>query len=327
MTHEIDIDRDEFQQVGTFTDTIVKNLGTERAWDGKPVTAPGIIKGMPIEVYHSDCCDGPSISSSGLREIAPPEGCPLKFWDTSYLNPNRAEEEPKEHFSLGHAVHTLLLGEDGFRDKFVVLPEEYPDYKTKAAREWRDEQIAAGKHVLRRDALENIVGMAERVANDQTFVDHLRGRVERSLFYRDRKTGVWVKARPDSIPADTIVADLKTTTDASERGCLNAIKKYNYHQQMASISTAIEQITGTRTTDHVLLFIETKRPWAYNIKPVDNQYIWYGERQNRAALDIFAECMKTGFWPTYYGSGYTASPSDYFEKQIENDPSIPSEAA
>jgi hypothetical protein len=96
---------------------------------------------------------------------------------------------------------------------------------------------------------------------------------------------------------------------------------------MALAGTAIQEVRDVRITDHVLLFIEAKRPHAYNIKPLDNQYIWYGERQNRAALNIFAECWQSGFWPTYYGSGLTASPSEFFEKQIENEPSIPAEAA
>lgn len=325
-TPTIETDIDGVVTAGQAALNVMGNLRRDIRWDGGKITKSGIYSGLPIEVYHSDCCDGPSISSSGLREIAPPDGCPLKYWDNSYLNPDRADKEPKDHFSLGHAVHTLLLGESGFWEKFAILPDEFPDFKTKAAREWRDETVKAGKMVLRREALEQIEGMANRVANDRTFRDHLDGRVERSIIYRDR-TGVWVKARPDCIPTDTVVADLKTTADASERGCLTAIKKYGYHMQMGLISSALEEITKVRVTDHVLLFIEPKRPYAYNIKPLDNQYVWLGQRQNRAALNIFAECMQRGEWPTYYGSGLTASPSDFLEKQIDNEPSIPAEAA
>lgn len=322
----MDIDQDKFQSIGSVGDQVIFGHDGEKVYRGGKIAEQGIYRGVPIDVYHSDCCDGPSVSSSFLRAIAPPDGCPLKAWDTFYLNPDRAPEEPKDHFNLGRAVHTLLLGEDGFRDDYAIRPSEFKDWRTNAAKEWRDEQIAAGKAVLVPENLEQIEGMANRVINDQTFIDHLRGRIERTIVYRDR-TGVWVKARPDSIPADRIVADLKTTKDASERGCLNAIKTYGYHMQMALIGTALEEVTGERVTDHVLLFIEPKRPYAYNIKPIDNQYIWYGQRQNRAALNIFSECLESGFWPTYYGSGFTASPSDFFEKQIENEPSIPSEAA
>lgn len=326
MNEHIDIDRDAFQSIGSLVGKIVRGIKGDRIFNGEVIAEPGVYKNLPMSVYHSDCCDGPSISSSGLRELAPPDGCPVKFWDTSYLNPDRAPQEEKDHFSLGKAVHTLLLGEDGFRDQFVIRPEEYPDYKTKAAREWRDGQVKAGKSVLLPSALEQIEGMANRVANDQTFIDHLRGDVERSVIYRDPKTGVWVKTRPDSIPADTVIADLKTTSDASDRGCALAVRKFNYHMQLALAGTALKMTRGVEIRDHVLLFIEPKRPYAYNIKPIDAGYIDIGQRQNRAALDVFASCWEAGYWPTYYGSGITCSPTDQFEKMIENEPSIPKAA-
>ena len=321
-----DNDVNGVQSIGQLTGKIASRLSRESEWSGEVIDRPGVYKGVPIEVYHSDCCDGPSISSSGLREIAPPNGCPLKYWDNSYLNPDRAPQEQKDHFNLGHAVHTLLLGEKGFGEKYVVRPKEWKDWRTDAAKEWREAQAKAGKIVLVPENLEQIEGMANRVANDRTFRDALDGRAERTIVYRD-KTGVWVKARPDCLPSDTTIADLKTCSDASDRACQVAITKYGYHMQMALISSAIEEVLGIRTTEHFLLFIEAKRPFAYNIKPVDNQYIWYGQRQNRAALNIFADALRSGVWPTYFGNGITASPSDFFEKMIDNEPSIPAEAA
>lgn len=326
MNRNPDIDTDAFQSIGSIVGKMVAGMKRDISYQGGKIARSGVYRHMPMSVYHSDCCDGPSISSSGLREIAPPDGCPLKFWDNSYLNPDRAPEEPKDHFNLGKAVHTLLLGEDGFRDEFVVRPEEFPDYKTKAAREWRDAQIAAGKTVLLPSALEQIEGMADRVARDQTFIDLLRGDVERSVIYKDQKTGVWVKTRPDSIPADNVIADLKTTSDASDRGCALSVRKFNYHMQLALAGTALKEVRGVEIRDHVLLFIEPKRPYAYNIKPIDAQYIELGARQNRAALNAFAECWNSGFWPTYWYSGVTISATDQFEKMIENEPSIPKAA-
>lgn len=143
-----DNDVDGIQSAGQISARIVDRLSREKEYAGEVISTPGIYKNLPIDVYHSDCCDGPSVSSSGLREIAPPTGCPLKFWDSSYLNPNRAEQEQKDHFNLGHAVHTLLLGEDGFGQKYVVRPKEWKDWRTDAAKEWREEQVKAGKFVL-----------------------------------------------------------------------------------------------------------------------------------------------------------------------------------
>ena len=53
---------------------------------GEKVTEPGIYD-MPINWYHDDCCDGPSVSSSGLRtiELESPE----HYWAHHPANPDR----------------------------------------------------------------------------------------------------------------------------------------------------------------------------------------------------------------------------------------------
>lgn len=299
----------------------------ERVYAGGKITEAGIYRGVPMDIYHSDCCPGASVSSSGLRQLTPPNGCPLKFWDTSYLNPDRVLEETKEHFNVGRAVHTLLLSETGFRDTYVIRPDEWSDWKKQDAQNWRKEQIKLGKTVLVPDDLDNIEGMAERISKDRTFRDLMTGRVERSIVWQDRKTGVWLKSRPDTIPEDGFISDLKTTADASEIGCQRATISYGYHMQMALACMGLEELTARQVTDHVLLFIEVKRPWAYNIKPVDSAFIYNGMRQCRAAIDVFSACWRDKFWPTYYGSGLTLCSPEWFDKQIDREPSIPSEAA
>lgn len=325
MTRRVDIDRDEFGSIGAVTGRLVSGL-REKKFAGGKITEPGIYSGLPMEVYHSDCCDGPSISSSGLRMLTPPNGCPLRFWDQSYLNPNRAPEEEKEHFSLGKAVHTLLLSEQGFRDLYVIRPAEWTDWRTKDAKAWREEMRAAGKTVLVPEDLDRIQGMAERIAADRTFMDLLQGRIERSIIWKDR-TGVWAKSRPDVIPADGFLADLKTCSDASERGCQRSTEAYGYHIQLALAVMGLEAVTGRRVQEHVLLFIETNRPYAYNIKPVDNEAIHIGMRQCRAALNIFAECWEKQEWPTYFGSGLGLSLPKYTVDAVDREPSIPKEIA
>ena len=74
---------------------------------------------MSLEWYHADCCDGPSISSTGLRTIW--TRSPAHYWATSALNPKRVDPEDKPDFSIGRAGHhLLLLGRKGFDEEFVV---------------------------------------------------------------------------------------------------------------------------------------------------------------------------------------------------------------
>ena len=112
-----------------------------KQYAGGKITEPGCYAGIPIELYHGDVTDGPGISSSGLRTIE--SKTPLHYWANSYLNPERLPQEAKEHFAFGHAAHTLLLSESGFKEKFVVRPEQWKDWRKDAAKIWRDEQVAA----------------------------------------------------------------------------------------------------------------------------------------------------------------------------------------
>ena len=322
------------QSIGSLSGGILAQVAAKRAekngemvYAGGKITDPGIYAKVPMSVYHSDCCVGPSISSGGLRELTPPNGCPMRYWDNSYLNPNRAPEEVNDHFSLGKAVHTLLLSEEGFKTDYAIRPKEFKDWRTNDAKDWREKNLKAGKTILIPDDLTKIQGMAERISGDRTFVDLLRGKIERSIIWQDKKTGVWLKSRPDSIPADGYIADLKTTADASEIGCQRATLNHGYHMQLGLGCMGLEALTTRRVSDHVLLFIEVDRPWAYNIKPVDPQLIDLGMRQLRAAINVFSECIGSGVWPTYYGSGVTLSGPEWFEKQIDREPSIPQEAA
>jgi hypothetical protein len=114
-----------------------RSMFAARQWTGEKITEPGCYL-MPIEAYHSDCAAGPSISSSGLRQIE--QESPAHYWAQSYLNPDREQEEDSEAFILGRAAHHLLLGEGSFAQKFCVRPAEWSDWRTKAAQQWRADQ-------------------------------------------------------------------------------------------------------------------------------------------------------------------------------------------
>ena len=64
-------------------------------WDGEKISRPCLVSGLPIDRYHAaDICDGPSISSSGLRTIF--SKSPAHFWAESALNDEEDEEDEEE---------------------------------------------------------------------------------------------------------------------------------------------------------------------------------------------------------------------------------------
>lgn len=231
----------------------------------------------------------------------------------------------------GNVVGTLLLGEDGFRDNYVVRPEKYEndagEWKpwsgnATVCKEWLASRKAEGKTVLLKSQVEAITGIAEQLSRNRDALDLLRGRIERSIIVRD-KTGVYVKSRPDSIPADTVIADLKTCADASQRGIARSILDQGYLQQMALAITSLEQVGTSHVNQAVLLFVEKKPPYAFNIKPLDNSDIYTAMRINRRAIDTFARCLAENDWPTYQDSMLTWSAPQWWSDRHENDSSLP----
>lgn len=272
-----------------------------RKFEGGKITEPGCYAGLPIELYHGDCTDGPGISSSGLRTIE--SKTPLHYWSTSYLNPDRLEPEQKDHFAFGQAAHTLLLSESGFKEKFVVRPDQFKDWRKDAAKAWRDEMQAAGKTVLVPDDLKVIRHIAAQLAADPLVASGiLRGAIEHSMIWKDAKTGVWLRARPDVIPsADGVLVDLKTTTDASPESVQRSVLNFNYAMQGALAGLGMEATLGTKMTDFVLVWMEKKAPYAVRVSPVDPEWTYWARRQLRRAIDTFAKCIETGVWPGYEG--------------------------
>lgn len=327
----IDVDRDMFENAGVVADRVINGTRGEKLWNGEPIAEPGIYRKVPMDAYHGQLTVGPSISSSGLREIE--NRSPLHYFATSYLNPDRPEEDSTPAMDLGRAVHTLLLSEDGFRDDYVTRPETYPDAKTgefkpwngnaTVCKEWLADRKMEGKTVLLKQQVADIQGMAERLSKNQVAVDLLRGRIERSIVVKDKLTGVWVKARPDSIPRDHTIADLKTCADASAVGLHRSIINHGYLQQMALGIACLEVAGQPQVKEAVLLFVETAYPYAFNIKPLDNGDIFTAMRLNRRALNTFAECLAANDWPTYEDSMRTWSAPQWWSDRYEKDPTLP----
>ncbi len=272
---------------------------------GTKISEPGAYV-MPLEIYHTDICDGPSVSSSGLRTIETQSLA--HYWCDSYLNPDREPFEQTASMILGSGAHHLLLGEKDFHSKFVLRPEEAPDGRAwngnnNSCKEWLGKQAKAGLVVLKPEQLKDIVGMAKSLGKHPLIKQGLmNGHIETSLIWKDKETGIWLKARPDVIAADgTIINDLKTTADASPGECERTVANFGYHLQMALAGMAFETLFGRRpgNDDYVLTFVEPKPPYAVSIRPVDPMAIHYGRLLIRRALRKLAAALASGEFPAY----------------------------
>lgn len=267
------------------------------------ITAPGAYADIPAEDYHGrEICDAPSISSSGLKLISAKS--PYHYWFWSSLNPNRPERKAKAHFNVGSAVHDILLLDGRFGAHYHVLPE---GFDPRATRQWeeaiqaRDFALSRGKAVLTKAQADQAMAMAEAVTRDEIALALLTaGQPEMTLAAKDPETGVWIRARPDILPTTMeIIPDLKTAADAALDVYERAATKWGYFQSAAHYLDVLDLLYGEQKRRFVLVTVEKDPPYAVVIDQLDDGDIDLARLKNRAALNRFAEALRTGKWPGY----------------------------
>lgn len=279
-----------------------KKITIRQITHGQKITEPGVYD-MPMAWYHADCCDGPSISSTGLRKID--LETPLHYWTESPLNPERkisdADNVEAKHFRIGRAAHLLALEPAEFRKQIVGRPPAFDSWRTDASKKWRANEILAGKTVLDPPEMEQVRGVAERLKQHPLYKEGLfEGHIEKAIIWKDQKTGVWLKSRPDAIPFSAkMLVDLKVQADSSPKATANAVKSFGYDMQLALGGIGLKAVLEMEIEDYVLCAAEVKEPHAIHVATIPQEMIGFARRRIRRSLNTFATCLRLKQWPAW----------------------------
>lgn len=296
-------------------------------WSGDQITKPGIYSNLPLDAYHAhNICDGPSISSSGLRIIF--SQSPAHFYCQWRGNPKAVQPEDASHFRVGRAVHHLMLGEKFFSKLFAIQPNEWPDddgvlkpwqNNRTVCRKWNLAREREGRAVLTKADVISIRNMVISLEhNPLVQAGALNGLIERSIFWKDKETGIWLKSRPDSIPGDSgDFVDLKTIHSLEWRDMVRTLGERSYHQQGALICEGARKVLKIQQPTFTLVFVEKKLPYCNRVVTLKTHDIELGHKQNHHALAIFARCLKDEKWPGPGGDREDAVPIELDDRQRE----------
>lgn len=278
------------------------------------ITRPGIYD-IPEEAYHADPVKGGSLSSTGARKLLPPS-CPALF---KYEQDN--PPPPRQAFDFGTAAHKEVLG---IGPELAVL--DFPDWRTKEAREARDEAREQGAVPLKRSEYEQVTAMAEALklhpVAGPIFTEQA-GRPEQSLFWQDPDTGVVCRARADHLPHPTssgrlILADYKTCASAAPDKIQRSVADYGYHFQAAWYMDGVRTLGLAEDVAFLFVFQEKTAPYLVNVIELDHEAHRIGAWQNREAREIYAACRRTGRWTGYSDdSPNVVSLPAYYSRQFE----------
>jgi hypothetical protein len=277
------------------------------------ITEPGVYDMTSVE-YHADPVPGGSLSSTGARKLL--DTCPALF-DYERRNP----PAPTKAFDTGNAAHDTLLGGG---PEIVVC--DYPDWRTKKAQDEAKEHRARGAVPIlpaERQEVDAIVAAIRTHPTAGPLFAEGTGRPEASLFWTDERTGINRRARIDWLPHQTsgsrlIVPDLKTCRSAKREEFAKSAMDHGYHQQGPFYLDGIKALGLGEDPVFVFVAVEKKPPYLVNVIQLDVVAMRIGASLNRDAIDIYAECVRTGEWPGYGNEVELASLPYWYERKFED---------
>jgi hypothetical protein len=257
-----------------------------------PITEPGIYQ-MTNDVYHSHRY---ALSSSGARKLLPPS-CPAIF---RYEQDN--PQPVKKVWDIGNAAHKLVLGNGP-----TLVQIDAEEWRTNKVKDEVADVRAAGNIPLKPSEYRQVHDMADALRRHPVaslLFDPERGTPEQSLFWRDDRTGVMRRARLDWLPSPRtgrlIIPDYKTCRSANPEKLAKDIDEYGYHQQDDTYRSGAQAL-GIADDAAAFVFVcqEKTAPYVITVVEVTATARRIGAARNRRALETFAECTASGYWPGY----------------------------
>lgn len=253
---------------------------------------PGI-----YEIENEDYHNSEGLSRSALLTF---KRSPLHYW-AEYKSEGKKIEKDSLAILIGNAVHTFILQPQLFTDYYHVADK--PDLRTtKGKEEWALIQKEHGdKTIISTEQFSLIHEIGQAFLKHEIANQFLKNaQVEKSIFWKDSKTGILCKTRPD-IWLPNIIADIKTSSDASSRTFQRDLMKYGYHIQAAMVQDGIYHITNKMIETFVFIVIEKEFPFAIGIYELDKESIKIGRDEYKGLLHDYLPYQydKLDTWPSY----------------------------
>jgi exodeoxyribonuclease VIII len=253
------------------------------------IEQPGLYKNISNEDYHKS----KGISNSGIRNIL---DCPKVYW-YKYLS-GEYDRKKSGEFTLGSAVHTIILEPDTFYDRFYITTKM--DRRTKEGKAEYAYMLrqSNGKEILEEDDYKQALSMANNITNHAMFKKVKGGHIEDSIMWQDPESGALLRSRPDYYN-DFLILDIKTTKDVRPRPFSNSIVDYGYHSQAAMACDGLTAVTGI-PYEMVVLFVVSKEP-PYLVQPyvLTAQALQQGRDEYKRGAALYQKCLTSGNWPAY----------------------------
>lgn len=265
----------------------------------------GIVHGMSFEDYHAV----EAFSASAMKQFA------RSPWH--WLN--RVPVKQTRAMLNGSLAHCAKLEPDALAARYAIVPEGAPtrpsvrqwnaknpsDDSKAAMRWWTDfEERCVGRDIVPADDYA-ITKLQLQALSDDMELDGLfaTGSSEVSMFWVDKATGVYCKARPDHIherrDGRVTMLDLKSMADDTPAGVMRSIGRLGLYRQEAHYRRGYEAITGTPVSDFVFAVVSSVPPILATPYRLVDEALQQGIEEVEDLLQEFAQCQRMNRWPSY----------------------------
>lgn len=194
-------------------------------------------------------------------------------------------EPQSPYIDLGQLAHMIILGGD---DTFAI--SEFPDFRTKLAREWRDEQLALGKNIITNEQFAAANEIVKNIENHPHTPKYLIAddiKFEQEMFAKTAD-GISLRGKADAIRLNgeaAIVTDIKTTAQFDK---FFKSASWNHFDLQAAVYTLIAAShlkINANMVNYYFCVAETVAPYRVQYFHASIEFVEAGERKLRNCID------------------------------------------
>lgn len=186
---------------------------------------------------------------------------------------------------LGQLAHMFVLGGDP--DAFIVSP--YADFRTKEARNWRDEALDACKTIVTKEQYDTIGAIVDNIESHPRSKELLKGKnVRHEVEMFAKVNDIDLRGKADAILQNgnsLIITDIKTTAQFDEW-------KYKAMRRHYDLQAAVYSLIGAKSlgvSDSMVNFyfcvVETVFPYRVQYHHASTEFLEHGEQKLATCLE------------------------------------------
>lgn len=243
------------------------------------------------EAYHADREHENNTSLGVFRKS-------VRMYHGIYVTGEIQRPPPTKGMQFGKAFHLLVLEPDRWEANVATCPSAKKT--TKAGRAEWDAFAAENEDRIwiTEDEEQSLRRMYDSVMSNPASADLMKapGAVEEPIRFRDARTGIWCKVRPDKLLDDGTIIDLKYSHEPYEQEFARSVVNYQYYAQAALYEQGVAALKHASSVPHVFIVCGDNPPNECIVYALDEEAMQLGRSVNLNALTALRDCRDLNAW-------------------------------